>query len=81
MKRRENEKFLLCFIHYHGSKRALNISPSAVPVNPYSSVTSRARKQINIQYLEFEEEEIKWFFNINTEADLDKVKQELNTRK
>jgi len=38
-------------------------------------------KQINIHYQEFEEEDIKWFFNINTEADLDKVKQELNARR
>lgn len=33
-------------------------------------------KQINIQYLEFQPEEIKWFFNINTEADLNRVKRD-----
>lgn len=32
-------------------------------------------QQIKIEYLEFQPEEIKWFFNINTEADLEKVKR------
>jgi len=34
-------------------------------------------KQIKIEYLKFQPEEIKWFFNINTEADLDRVKREM----
>jgi len=34
-------------------------------------------KQITIQYQDFAEEDIKWFYNINTEADLEWVKRQM----